>query len=151
MAETLEIAFEIPQLSLVNSPSAFHAHSHDQVGLSVQQLTYHRGDTDLWRLPAAQPALPDSMDVQSPIPLLRCHIPIPAPGEVALYRCSILKTGTTLDAEGQRRDDHLHATEEELLFLVISEAPAGQDASSVVDNHLILGAHSIVIPVPGKP
>jgi hypothetical protein len=148
MAESFQIAFEIPKLSLLSGMVA-QENIGDQVELRVQKLTYQPGDTDLWHLPAAQAAVTGTLDVQGAIPVLRCAIPMPAPQEVALYRCTILKTGTALDAEGKVRDSKLHPTEEELLFFMVADAN-GQHTPRFVDNGIIPGVQCVVIPATGE-
>ena len=150
MAGTLEIVFEIPRLTLLSEGEKTTEELQGHVGMSVQKLVYTSGAINVWDLPAAEPAIHGTLDLQGTIPIARCRIPIPAADEMALYRCAIMKTGATLDAQGKVRDPNPHATEEEWLLCVVAKHD-GQPSASRADNKSIPGVQYVIIPVTAEP
>ena len=117
----------------------------EQTAVNVQKLMYQPDAPDIWNLPAEQPDIAGALDLEGAVPLMRCTLPLPEPGEVALYRVTVLKTGATLDSEGKTRADQLLPTEEELLFFVVG-ASEGDPGSQEAQNRLVPGIQRIVVP-----
>ena len=143
---SLEVLVEIPALALLLGEATTPRVTSEQVGVNVEKLAYHPGVSDVWNLPAEQPALAGMLDLDGAVPLMRCTLPLPAPEEVALYRVTILKTGAALDAEGKTHAQQLLPTEEELLFFVIGAAEANQGLPEAA-RHLVPGIQCVVVPV----
>lgn len=146
LTDSLDVLVEIPALSLLVDGDAAPSVTSGQVAVTVQKLAYQPGATDVWNLPAEQPAIAGALDLEAAVPLMRCAIPLPRPGEAALYRVTILKTGASLDAEGKTRAEQLLPTEEELLFLVIG-ASEGQSDVPEAHERLIPGVQRVVVPL----
>ncbi|HKT39687.1 MAG TPA: hypothetical protein VJR48_15025 [Ktedonobacterales bacterium] len=149
MTDSLDVLVEIPALSWLVDGAAAPSVTSGHVAVTVERLAYQPGAADVWNLPAEQPALTGTLDVEGAVPLMRCAIPLPKPGEVALYRVTILKTGASLDAQGKTRAERLLPTEEELVFFVIG-ASEGQPGVPETHERLIPGIQRVVVPLTAQ-
>jgi hypothetical protein len=137
------VFIEIPTLALLAGGFTAAELTGDRVAARVQKLAYQPDTPDaaIWDLPTAGPEIIGAFDpsAQNDVPpRIRCEVPLPEPGDVALYRIAILKVGVTLDSEGKRRDQQLHPTEEDLLFFVVNAADE--------QARLIPGVQRVVVP-----
>lgn len=146
LADSLDLRVEIPALSWLVDGVAAPSVTSGQVAITVQKLAYQPGTADVWNLPAEQPGIAGALDLEAAVPLMRCAIPLPRPGEAALYRVTILKTGASLDAQDKTRAEQLLPTEEELLFFVIG-ASEGQPEIPDAHERLIPGIQRVVVPL----
>lgn len=145
----VDLYVEIPTFALLNGSAATTELTSDRVAAHVQRLAYQPDtpDADIWNLPPAGPEIIGALDLsgQNDVPpRIRCSVPLPEPGEVALYRVAILKAGVTLDSEGRRRDQQLHPTEEDMLFFVVNAAD--EQAHTQPAPRLVPGVQRVVIP-----
>ncbi len=154
-AVLLTLLVDLPALTWLADPDATPAFTEQQVAVTAEKLTYQpdtmatRGVADVWNLAAEAPAIHGALEWDGPAPRMRCPLPAPTAGEVALYRITILKTGVTLDTEGKERADHLLPTEEELFFFVIGARDDGSLPADI-DQPLLPGVQYVVIP-PSRP
>jgi hypothetical protein len=152
VATTIDVLIEIPALALLAGGSAAAELTADRVAARIQKLAYQPDTLDaaIWDLPAVGPEIIGALDLsgQSALPpRIRCAVPLPGPGEVALYRVAILKVGVTLDSEGKRRDQQLHPTEEDMLFFVVNSADEQTRLQSTLSTpHQVPGVQRVVIP-----
>lgn len=144
MTNSLEVVVEIPALSLLLENAIASKVTSEQVAVDVQKLVFQPDAADIWNLPAEQPAIAGTLDLEGAVPQMRCALPLPQPGEVALYRVTILKAGVALDAQGKTRAAHLLPTEEELLFFVIG-ASEEQHGFPEAHKRLIPGIQCVVV------
>lgn len=146
LTDSLDLRVEIPALSWLVDGVAAPSVTSGQVAVTVEKLAYQPGAADVWNLPAEQPGIAGELDGSGAVPLMRCAIPLPRPGEAALYRVTILKTGASLDAQGETRAEQLLPTEEELLFFVI-DTTEGQPEIPEAHERLIPGIQRVVVPL----
>jgi hypothetical protein len=149
VAATFDLFVEIPSLSLLAGGSVVAELASDRVAVSVQKLDYRSDTPDaaIWNLPAAEADITVALDLSAATPRVRCALPLPEPGESALYRVTILKSGTVLDSIGENRDNQLHPTEEDLLFFVAGVA-GGQLGSQPARPRVVPGVQYVVVPAP---
>ncbi len=147
MTASFDIFVEIPSLSLLIDHDAAQELTGDRVAVNIQRLAFQSDASDIWNLPVEGPAVAGALDMASATPRVRCALPLPEPGEVALYRVVILKTGAVIDSAGETRAEHLLPTEEELLFFVVGSAN-GQQGIPQESERLIPGVQYVVIPAP---
>jgi hypothetical protein len=149
LTQSLEMLVEIPALSVLLGSATMPYVTAEQVAVSVQKLDYQPDAADVWNLPSEQPTIAGALDLEGTVPVMRCTLPLPEPGEVALYRVAILKTGASLDAEGKSRAQQLLPTEEELLLFVVGAAEGeGQRGTPEADQRLIPGIQRVIVPLP---
>jgi hypothetical protein len=152
VATTIDVLIEIPTLALLAGGFAAAELTADRVAAHVQKLAYQPDTQDaaIWDLPAAGPEIIGALDLSDQSdapPRIRCAVPAPELGEVALYRVAILKNGVTLDSEGKRRGQQLHPTEEDMLFFVVNAANEQARLQSTPSTpRLVPGVQRIVIP-----
>ena len=149
MADSLEVLVEIPALSLLADHATTSNMASGQVAVIVQKLVYQPDAADVWNLPAEQSSITGTLDFDGGVPLMRCTLPLPEPGEAVLYRVTVLKTGAALDSQGKTRAEQLLPTEEELLLLVIGSAE-GHQSSLEAHERLIPGIQRVVVPMPAQ-
>lgn len=147
MTTSLEVLVDIPVLSLLLSDATAPHVTSEQVAVNVRKLAYSPGAADVWNLPAEQPDITGTLDLEDSVPRMRCALPWPTSGEVALYLVTILKTGLALDEKGKTRAPQLLPTEEELLFFVLG-ASDGSQVSADMQKQLIPGIQYVVVPTP---
>lgn len=149
MADSLDVLIEIPALSLLADHTTASNMTTEQVAVTVQRLVYQPDAADVWNLPAEQPSITGTLDLDGGVPQMRCTLPLPEPGEAALYRVTVLKTGAALDSQGKTRAEKLLPTEEELLLFVIGSAE-GHQSSLEAHERLIPGIQRVVVPIPAQ-
>jgi hypothetical protein len=152
VATTIDVFIEIPTLALLAGGIAAAELTGDHVAAHIQKLAFQPDtlDATIWDLPAVGPEIIGALDLSARTdvpPRIRCAVPSPEPGEVALYRVAILKSGVTLDSEGKRRDQQLHPTEEDLLFFVVNAVDEQARLQSTQStSRLVPGVQRVVIP-----